>query len=303
MLLTTCPKCFAQFKVQTEQLNVRQGRVMCGRCRHIFDAFQSLTRGPDTTGPHRPLEPLRAATGAAPREPDFLDDVSLPLADEPAARPAIEIGDLEELDSIPNEAAQPVRVPIPAPATTAASDAHQRAPASDNPLLAAGREQGSQTRPWAWIAGSTALAALLFAQLLFLFRTEAGEWVPAIRPWLVHACLQIGCEVPFGRSEAAVRIEASDLVESPGKGGRVQLTATLANRSSRAQDLPYLEVKLTDNANQVVVSRVLRPADYLGRQPSVGEHLAPNAELFVNLFADGSAKAAASGYGLRAFYP
>ena len=44
MLLTICPNCSAQFKVQPEQLNVRQGRVMCGRCRQVFNAFQSLTR-------------------------------------------------------------------------------------------------------------------------------------------------------------------------------------------------------------------------------------------------------------------
>ena len=44
MLQTTCPNCNAQFKVQPEQLNIRQGRVMCGRCRHVFNAFQFLER-------------------------------------------------------------------------------------------------------------------------------------------------------------------------------------------------------------------------------------------------------------------
>ena len=57
MLLTTCPNCSAQFKVQPEQLNIRQGRVMCGRCRDVFNAFQSLTRIE---------EPEHEAPGAAP---------------------------------------------------------------------------------------------------------------------------------------------------------------------------------------------------------------------------------------------
>ena len=44
MLLTICPHCKAQFKVTPDQLNIRQGRVMCGRCRHVFNGFQSLER-------------------------------------------------------------------------------------------------------------------------------------------------------------------------------------------------------------------------------------------------------------------
>lgn len=44
MLLTTCPACNARFKVQSAQLNVRQGRVMCGRCRNVFNAFETLER-------------------------------------------------------------------------------------------------------------------------------------------------------------------------------------------------------------------------------------------------------------------
>ena len=66
MLLTTCTTCAAQFKVLPEHLNVRQGRVMCGRCRTVFNAFETLKRVEDelTTMP-TPYFPTSAPTSAA----------------------------------------------------------------------------------------------------------------------------------------------------------------------------------------------------------------------------------------------
>ena len=92
------------------------------------------------------------------------------------------------------------------------------------------------------------------------------------------------------------------MIETPGKAGRILLTATLANRGLMPQDLPLLELKLTDNANQVILSRVLRPDEYMGRKPGRDENLAPNVELYVNLSLELVTKAQASGYGVRAFY-
>ena len=95
------------------------------------------------------------------------------------------------------------------------------------------------------------------------------------------------------------------MIEAPGKPGRILLTAILVNRGKTKQDLPSLELRLTDNANQVVVSRLLHPADYLGRTINKDEALAPNTELYVNidLKLELSSKPPASGYGLIVFYP
>ena len=83
------------------------------------------------------------------------------------------------------------------------------------------------------------------------------------------------------------------------------LTAILANRGKSKQDLPSLELRLTDTANQVVVSRLLHPADYLGRAIAKDEGLVPNTELYVNvdLKLELNNKPPASGYGLIVFYP
>lgn len=50
---TTCPKCNTSFRVTSEQLAAREGKVRCGRCSHVFNGFMYLAT---------PLEPLTERT-------------------------------------------------------------------------------------------------------------------------------------------------------------------------------------------------------------------------------------------------
>lgn len=66
-MVTTCPQCGTVFRVTPEQLNARQGDVRCGRCSHVFNAFESLATppAPDTISlpPDLP-EPTTVSPGA-----------------------------------------------------------------------------------------------------------------------------------------------------------------------------------------------------------------------------------------------
>ncbi len=46
---TTCPKCSTSFRVNSEQLAAREGKVRCGRCTHVFNGYMHLGT---------PMEPL-----------------------------------------------------------------------------------------------------------------------------------------------------------------------------------------------------------------------------------------------------
>ena len=153
-----------------------------------------------------------------------------------------------------------------------------------------------------WLAGSLILLIVLIAQTSLFLRSTIVDMFPQTRSYFVKACDVLGCTVSWGRDSDAIKIVESDLIEPPGKPGRLLVTATLVNRGLIKQDLPAVELRLTDNGNQILVSRVLQPADYLGRQPLPVEGIAPNAELFINLNIESSNKNAASGYGLRAYY-
>ncbi|MEP7154826.1 MAG: zinc-ribbon and DUF3426 domain-containing protein [Betaproteobacteria bacterium] len=361
MLLTTCPNCSAQFKVQPEQLNVRQGRVMCGRCRNVFNAFQSLMRVSDedasVAAPPAAFTPIvlhvdEVAEEASPELTDaiFLREEPLPLSNDftqtdfasdlrdpvdspsplapqlpplrplpplspvPPPFPPSGILDLDDIDDEPALAnvAQPIgdaRMHAQsAPATNGSllgGSADADAMGSDNPLLIPSptyRQPQKTSRGSLWITGALLLLLSLGAQLAYAYRSTITQAWPQLRPAYTSACEWVGCTLSWGRDDNAIRIEASDLIELPGKAGRILLTATLVNRSTVRQDLPALELKLTDNANQVMLSRILQPPEYLGRTPAKDESLAPNAEMYVNLSFDVTQKAPASGYGVRAFY-
>ena len=322
MLLTTCPNCSAQFKVQPEQLNVRQGRVMCGRCREIFNAFQSLARVDDP-----PEDAYGQGAGLPPGAEEvvesldvgdalFLREEPSPLAGSYSVSPSLSTGAMLETE-LPTPAArtfEPFSVSQHAGSSSVSFTANVSAPpldtpnsgaAVENPLLTSQGKRRINSPPQTrmWVAGACLLFFVFAAQLTYVYRGLLAQTLPESRLALVKSCELIGCKVPWGRDDAAIRIEASDLIETPAKPGSILLTATIANRGGYAQDYPSLELKLTDNSNQVLISRVFAPSDYLGRIPSVDEALAANAELFVNVGIEVAGKLPASGYGVRAYYP
>ncbi len=305
MLLTTCPNCAARFKVLPEQLNVRQGRVMCGRCRKVFNAFESLKRDESAQIVEEAYASDAEIDTPAPAIASSAITSSAFLTDEPA---------------IPHELAAPVRhvstgelekgtfIAVHSEPVVAVgeNDLQLMSPSLatpvENPLLLERRGRNA-TVSRAWGYGVAVAALLLAAQSLYYFRSAMVQQYPQLRPQFAAFCAMAGCSLPWGRDDDAIRVATSELLEMPGKPGRILLTATLINKGATRQDTPYLEVRLTDNANQVLVSRNLTPAQYLGRPVANEESIAPNAELFVNLNLDIANRPAASGYALRPFYP
>jgi predicted Zn finger-like uncharacterized protein len=436
MLLTTCSNCGAQFKVLPEHLNVRQGRVMCGRCRHVFNAFESLKRvedeppsftatmplsaiapsalSPDTAAtpvaspaapamtpyaasavtmasttpasasihsgdldiefvsepefsptplvtPATPAAAAGALSAFSPRDealPDFppafrahepdlpeelataLDDLGPIHAVEPppeaehvvtpdpvatrvdASRAAIaSIGPL--VDALtqttrtvtPETAPVAALVPAPAPARVepvihfstmngpntsppASSPLELTDPPGAEPLSLTKEEAGSKK----WIALACVAALVLLALVAFNFRNTIVQSYPQMRPAFAGICSAIGCKLQWGRDVNAIAVTSAELVEAPGKPGKLIASATLANRGAVKQDLPSVELRLTNNTNQVVISRILEPADYLGRAVTAEDGIAANGDLSINLNIEIPPNIAASGYEFLPFY-
>ena len=90
-MVTSCPACTTTFRITAEQLQQRQGKVRCGRCSGVFDAFKSLATVPDEPAVELPpaIEPPVAP--AAPSPQQGLLDMAGPGAHElaaPTAAPA-----------------------------------------------------------------------------------------------------------------------------------------------------------------------------------------------------------------------
>ena len=305
MLLTTCPQCDARFRVETEQLNVRQGRVMCGRCRHVFNAFESLERHDTDFGDipevragafHTSVTAVDPADGQPPLMVERVDkktavETGTARNDEPLPLDTENVPVEDDAPSTMAEVMVTAIVPPPVP------------PLGDNPLLMPSRDRVRRDRSRWWTPAACCAALLLALQLAYLFRSDILQAYPPSRPALARACEALRCTLQWGRDEAAMKIESSDLIEVPGRNGRLLLSAIIANRAKTAQDLPLLEIKLTDTANNLLASRLLTPQDYLGRPPGSDENVPVDAELFVHLQIDWKGKAVPSGYSIRVLYP
>jgi predicted Zn finger-like uncharacterized protein len=417
MLLTTCTTCAAQFKVLPEHLNVRQGRVMCGRCRTVFNAFETLKRVEDELPvmptPYVPASaagspvgisayaqtmppassassyhlpgnefsaPAATTTGWATRDDSTgrftpllesaFPDVSLPESSEPepiAVAPldpdpapaitpstvfATPDADIEKFSALDDEPA------FASPSTKAesgrreptmgAGDLRQLSTAAtfdprletkleapleftsgplSGPLLMATdpvedadspyekydrRDQDAPpSRRWLILCG--VMVAALIAQSIFYFRNSLAETYPQLRPALTSICNVLGCHLSWARDTAAIEVKGSELVELPSKPGRMLANATLINRSKVTQDYPLIELRLTNNTNQIVMSRILQPGEYVAQSVAndqggankivIDKGIAPNAEVVFSLTIEVPPKTAASGYEFLPFYP
>jgi predicted Zn finger-like uncharacterized protein len=65
-MVTSCPACTTTFRITPEQLTQRQGKVRCGNCSGVFDAFKSLGTLADEPLPEMPESTL-ASVPSGPR--------------------------------------------------------------------------------------------------------------------------------------------------------------------------------------------------------------------------------------------
>ena len=287
MLLTTCPNCQAQFKVSPDQLNVRSGRVMCGRCRHVFNSFESLQRVDSTLGEPPPEPPELSRDSLAADEPaPLLVDIPPAPAPQPAA---IDLGGPVSVPAF-LDASQPARPP----------ESNTLSPYRNAPLLP--REAAAPTRSVGWTFLVVIAAAALLTQVSYVWRTEIVTQYPPLRPHFEKACEWAGCSLSWGRDPAQLKVESSDLIEELGAKGRYLLTATIANRANVVQDYPHLELSLTDVNNQTLARRVLSPDAYLGKASGRAEGLGAGASAQVTVRIDSQLPNAA-GYHVELFFP
>jgi predicted Zn finger-like uncharacterized protein len=157
-------------------------------------------------------------------------------------------------------------------------------------------------RRWPWIAGSMVLLIVLAGQAAWFFPTDIATRIPELRPVLVQFCAWSQCTVQLPRLPEQLFIEASDLqVLDPAHPSEVLLTAVIRNRAPTSQDLPMLELTLTDASNQTAARKVFSAADYLDTGADVRRGIAANQEISIRVYLDtGNLKA--TGYRLYLFF-
>jgi len=335
-MITHCPSCHTHFRVHAEQLAARAGQVRCGKCNRVFDALEHLSeesapaREPSAAQEYAAMRALTAAAEPAPESaPTHAADASAEAQERAigasadigseamevgagmseAAMPEAEMPEAEMSEATMSEAAMSeaampeVEMPEVASAQQASleSGAASGANAFDfGPIAAA--DPASRARRWPWLLGALVLLLVLLAQAAYHYRSAIIVLFPEAKPYAAALCETLGCDLPLPRRIELISIEASDLQADTTNPNIMVLSATLKNRAIFDQQLPLLELTLTDTRDQPLVRRVLAPQDYLGKAVNAQAGIAANTEVAIKVFIEGS-QVKATGYRLYLFYP
>jgi predicted Zn finger-like uncharacterized protein len=303
-MLTRCPDCATVFRITPDQLKARQGKVRCGECQCVFNALDSLVEELATTAPVvpaptpvPPAEVARAETGEAPARSGDVEPVSISES-EPESEPESPAASSHEEILASIGAETPHSLPAVPSDTSVAPE----------PLVAPPRPfsvppyPSPRRRRWPWALGLLVALLVLMVQVLVHFRVEMAVLQPGLKPLLQGLCRPLGCDLPLPHRAEMLGIETSDLHPDPTHPGRLQLVMTLRNRAPFVQELPHLEVTLTDTADATLLVRSLAPREYLPAGTDPGRGFAAGSELPVNLTLD-VGDVPAAGYRLYLYFP
>lgn len=284
-MYTRCSHCDTYFRVARQQLQASSGQVRCGRCHKVFDAFAALTS-------QLPANAERPGAASSPEAAPLAAGIPQPGSIAPALA----------LSMVPRAAEPPLR-PLPE------ADAQGRLSAINGQILTlpddlfpTGGVRRAHGPRWIWAAGSLALAATLLWQILHFFASELAVHLPNLRPQLAELCVWVGCTVALPQLADQLFIEASDLqMLDTAQPGEFVLTATIRNRAAVAQQLPLIELTLTDALSQIAARKVFRPADYVSALQDVARGIGPGQEIPIRLYLD-TGELRPSSYRLYLFF-
>ncbi len=266
-LYTRCPACDTTFRVSTDQLQASVGKVRCGQCQSVFDAFATLT----ADGPIQPAG--QSGVPAQSMEARLVPSSGAPVAD---AMPSSGKADSYDPTLRPDPAISLYEWEFKVP------------------------EAPRHTIGWAVLIGM--LSITLVAQAAYAFRAELMMSVPQTREYYIQVCETLGCKIGLPELSNYLHVEASDLKAVDAQfPGEVQLLALVRNRAPTEMAYPAFELTLTNSMEQSVARRVFLPADYLP-PGTTAAGIQAGSEMQIQLFLDtGTLRAA--GYRLYLFYP
>jgi predicted Zn finger-like uncharacterized protein len=313
--ITKCPQCSTAFRVHEEQLTARQGKVRCGACGHVFDAFGSLIESKEDDSPS-PLPPATHSSSAekSPATPPEMPDTSSAYLSIGAATVWPNAANKPKEDPTPSAQPKPASPQSTQPIAATSAQVKSVAPVEQNSTRAQativsepvdqafdfGSEPADQRSGKGWKISVALMSLLIVLQATYWLRGLIAATFPETQPVIIGLCGAIGCTVPLPRQSDKLTLESSDLQFE--QSDLLSFTATIRNRGSIGQAYPSLLLTLTDQRNRPIARRAIHPAEYLGLQPTGVEMIAAAGTLTAQVQIDGRSLGA-TGYEVLVFYP
>jgi len=274
-MVTSCPACGTSFRVKAEQLSAHHGDVRCGKCDHVFHALDSLANvSEDSSQSTEPKFTVLEEAGTA----DLFGSDNLP-------------------ETAPDETEHIVYPGFEL--KTATSDPEITPP---SPATASGPMEKSRISLWLLVLLALLLALAAVAQTAYFLRTQISVELPQSKPYLVKACMLLGCSVDLPRDIDQLVIYDSDMQEDADHQGVIHLSSSLINHQPYAQAYPLLELSLTDTRDKVVMRRTFTPAEYLPADRNATNGIPPNDEIRIKLSIT-AGDVVTAGYRVYVTYP
>jgi predicted Zn finger-like uncharacterized protein len=252
---------------------------------------QNLIEPPAPSQPTSLAAPAGLVESETASEPEPVTAESLPesLAEQPAPEPAEDTESpaaAEVATEAATEATEEIELTI--------TDAESRAASTfrSNPKLFELSEDPLQLqwqaprKPWArWLGWGLlnllAAGALLGQYALYHFDELARQ--DQYRPWFEAICLQLGCTLP-SKVDVSL-IKSSNLVvrSHPDFAGALVVDAIIYNRASFAQPFPLLELRFSDQNNQLLANRRFKPGEYLSGELAGEDEMPPQTPIHISL--------------------
>lgn len=167
---------------------------------------------------------------------------------------------------------------------------------------------------WTMALVSLSLLAVLVVQWAVQQRDTLAALEPRLVPALQGICGQLHCDIRAPRHIEALVIDSSTFNRIGPDAYR--LSFTLKNTGVTLVEMPSLEVTLTDSQDQAVVRRILAPAQFGVRSPTLAARSEVQGLVIMKISGDTDAASAASppasapaaalrvaGYRVLVFYP
>jgi len=296
---TCCPECSTRFDVTPAQLNAREGKVRCGVCASVFNAFEHVQEEEADFPVLQTAEPEADAFSTQP---------------ESVHEPMLRRGRGHDSDRGAGE-----RFTVDAPSLSGSGAYNQDGRGASPRVQVEGQyrrrvqrdteyddPEHSSGSGLIWFLAVLFALIILFAQGAVVFRNQIVNVAPTLRPQLVQLCSFVGCEVGYTRSvrHLAILKPALRQVNSPSATPEVhsyRLQAVLKNNDTIAQPLPSLVLSLKDASESVSARRIIKPEEYL--LPDAQKRpFQPKDEIAIDLPVQVS-RTDVAGFELSLFYP
>ena len=288
-LVTSCPACAAGFYVTPEQLSAHRGEVRCGKCSHVFNALDRLSKSPEgSSTPEAYTEfddTISSAEAISEAPAEQHEKTAEPASGTPVADSSVADFNIADFSAKPSSATDSPKIVADVASKTRLNRPNQR-------------------KFSVWLLSLLALifALLAAAQVTYYMRTKIVTQWPALKPHFVKACKFLDCVVELPKQIELLAIDDSDLQEDATHQGLIRLSSTIINNAAFAQAYPLLELTLTDTYDKPILRHAFTPREYLPAGTDIGKGLAAGEEIHIKLALTAGGETVA-GYRLFVTYP